>query len=205
MSTETALFNKFGNTIPPGTVIFKEGDEGECMHIIQKGRVKVCKNINSTEHILAILEKGDFFGETALVTKSKRTASIISLTEVELLTFDRAGFSSMIEKNAKIALNIIDKLCKRLQNANMQIQHLVKKNRKGLVALNLLYRFKEDEDLKLEYKKTTEEISLNLEIPLEDVKEILRYLAEEDIIELDNETLGLKEENMLRAEADRIV
>jgi len=195
MPTDTALFNKFGHTIPPGTVIFSEGEEGDKMYIIQKGKVKVSKLLNKTEHILAILDKGDFFGETAIVTKSVRTATITAVTDVELLAFDREGFTGMIEKNAKIALNIIDKLCRRLQNANRQLLHFVKKDGKGLIALNLFYRFKEEvtEDGKLSYEKTINDIALNLELPPEAVKKTLAELENEEIINITNDFIIVRD------------
>lgn len=203
MATDTALFNKFGNTIPPGAIIFKEGDEGEKMYIIQKGKVRVSKTINNTEHTLAILDKGDFFGETALVTKSARTATITAVTEVELLAFDRNDFTGMIEKNAKIALNIIDKLCRRLQSANLQILHFVKKNEKGLIALNLLYRFKEEgmEEARLSCQQMVNEIALALELPPENVKKTLGDFEKSHFIEMSGDELILKDKHKLEKAA----
>lgn len=195
MSADTDLFDKFGNSIPAGEIIFREGDEGDKMYIIQKGEVQVLKTINNTEHILAVLIRGDFFGETAIVTRSLRSATVKAATSVELLAFDREGFSSMIEKNAKIALNIIDKLCRRLQNANLQIQHLVKKDEKGLVGLNLLYRFKAagGEEAQLPYEKTVKDISLNLEILPEGVEGVISGLADEGILSIIGDEIGLSD------------
>ncbi len=85
----------------------------------------------------------------------------------ELLAFDRNGFLSMIYKNPKIALNVIDKLCRRLQNANLQVQHLVRKNAKGLVALNLAYGLLAETRRGTPRKRTVEEIALGLQLPIE--------------------------------------
>lgn len=172
MSDQSALYQKFGSSINPGETVFKEGDEGDQMFIIQSGKVRVSKLVGGGEHVLAVLDKGEFFGEMAIVNNVKRTATVTAVTQVELLCFNREGFVSMINKNAKIALNIIDKLCKRLQNMNLQIQHFAKKDEKALIALNLLYAFTgaENAETPLYYDKTVEEISLTLMIPLETVK-----------------------------------
>ena len=59
---ESDLFSRFGQDRQVGTVIFKEGDEGDQMFIIQGGRVKVSRLIGGKEQLLAVLGKGDFFG-----------------------------------------------------------------------------------------------------------------------------------------------
>ena len=136
MAEGTNLFQKFGHSAEPGTIIFKEGEEGDQMYIIQSGRVKVTRNIGGQELTLAILEKSDFFGEMAIINLVKRTATVTAIDRVDMLAFNRQGFLSMINKNAQIALNVIDKLCRRLQNANLQIHQLAKRNAQGMVALD---------------------------------------------------------------------
>ncbi|MGD0626609.1 MAG: cyclic nucleotide-binding domain-containing protein, partial [Thermodesulfobacteriota bacterium] len=56
---------------------------------IQKGKVRVSKSMTGRPHVMAILEKGDFFGEMALVNRIKRTATVTAIYSVELLAFDR--------------------------------------------------------------------------------------------------------------------
>lgn len=205
MGGEADLFGKFGQTIAAGKIIFKEGDEGEHMHILQSGRVKVSKSIAGKEQILAILEKGDFFGEMAIVNKVRRTATIITLDQVELLSFNRQGFLSMIEKNAKIALNIIDKLCRRLQNANVHIKHLAKKNAKGLVAMNLLYAFDstdQDQGL-LKLDRTVQDFTVNLELSNEQLEQLFEEFKRLGVITVEGNSLSLKDEEKLTALAEK--
>jgi CRP-like cAMP-binding protein len=199
MSENTVLFEKFGRTIETGEAIFQEGDTGNQMFIIQKGRVRISKKIGGREHILSVLGKGDFFGEMAIVNNVKRTATATALTEVELLSFNREGFTNMITKNAQIALNIIDKLCRRLQNMNLQIQHLVRKNSKGLIALNLLYTFKGEgeQDAILSYKKTLEDIAVNLELPQDQIETHIQFFAERNIIKINGDKLTLLDREKL--------
>jgi CRP/FNR family cyclic AMP-dependent transcriptional regulator len=133
-----SLFEKFGQVIKAGRVIFKEGEQGDTMYIIQKGRVKITKRIGNVEKILMVLQKGDFFGEMAIVNQTPRTATATTVDNCELLGFNRPGFLSMISKNSNIAMNIIEKLCLRLQKADNAIRDLTKRDMKSLVisALN---------------------------------------------------------------------
>lgn len=206
MNKDTVLFEKFGRIVEPGKMIFKEGEEGDKMFIIQKGKVKITKNVAGKEHTLAVLAKGDFFGEMAIVNLVKRTANASAIDCVELLTFDRLGFLNMITKNAKIALNIIDKLCRRLQNANLQIQHLVRKNGKGLVALYLMYAFKsvDADENTIQFDRTVEEISLNLEFPNENVKAIFDQFFREGILSTEGNRLQLLDRDKLSAIAESL-
>ncbi len=188
--SDTPLFEKYGHVVDSGKVIFAENQVGNVMFIIQEGSVRITKTIDGKPHILAVLGKGDFFGEMALVTNVKRTATATAVGTVKLLAFDRRGFMSMIEKNARIALNVIDKLCRRLQAANAQIQHLVKRNQKGLIALNLYYAFVEGgmENASLDVHKTSRDVALNLEIPQEDVMSYLQEVEHQGIVKVDKES-----------------
>jgi CRP/FNR family transcriptional regulator, cyclic AMP receptor protein len=196
---ENPLFEKYGQTFDAGKTIFQEGDQGEHMYIIQTGQVKISKNIGAQEHELAILEKGDFFGEMAIVSRIARTASATAVNSTQLLAFDRQGFMGMIEKNAKIALNIIDKLCRRLQNANSQIQLMFQRNQKSLIALNLYTRFgdRKPDEQHLPLDRTVEQMSLNLETPPELVRENLNELAESGIISIKGNGVWLVDKGRL--------
>ena len=203
---DNKLFEKYGITVDSGKILFEEGDEGEKMYIIQEGNVRISKQIGGKEHILAVLGKGDFFGEMAIVTQVKRTATATAVGTVRLLAFNRQGFLGMIEKNAAIALNVIDKLCRRLQHTNNQIQHLVKRNTKGLIALNLYYAFAENgfEQARLEYHKLSREISLNLELPQEAVLDYIEQLGKGHVVRTEGNLMNLVDRDKLYSLAESV-
>ena len=59
----------------PGELIFREGDPGDAMYIVLEGRVRISKHIpGAGEEALAILERGDYFGEMALIDRQPRSA-----------------------------------------------------------------------------------------------------------------------------------
>ncbi len=187
MAEDSALFKRFGKTVETGETVFREGDQGDTMYIIQDGRVRVSKGIGGRQHILAELGKGEFFGEMAIVNNVKRTASITAIDKTELLCFTREGFLSMINKNPMIALNIIDKLCRRLQDLHLQIQHFARRDARGLVALNLLYAFNrvEQDENCLPYEGTVEEISLRLQLPMEEIRGYVEDFSKKAMLKID--------------------
>jgi CRP/FNR family transcriptional regulator, cyclic AMP receptor protein len=184
MANARTLFDKYGIVYDSGKVIFEEGQSGDHMYIIQEGSVRISKMMGGKEHILAVLSKGDFFGEMAIVTSVKRTATVTAAGTVRLLALDRPGFLSMIAKNARIALNIIDKLCRRLQAANAQIQHLVKRNDKDLIALSLYHSFAENgmEKAAIEVHKVARDFSYSLDVSQDKVLDFFRELEAKGVI-----------------------
>lgn len=201
---ENPLFEKYGQTIEPGKEIFHEGEEGDRMFIIQQGHVRISKSIDGRDHELAVLEKGDFFGEMALVSRIKRTATATAVDTVALLSFDRPGFHGMIEKNAKIALNVIDKLSRRLQNANAQIQMMFQRNQRSLIALNVYSRFSErpEGEQYLTLDKTVDGIAANLEIPSSLVQRYLEEFAASGLVAIKGNALRMVNRDGLTKLAD---
>lgn len=112
-------------TFAAGDMIFSQGDLGTEMFIIQDGEVEIIKNINGEAHLLSHLEKGDFFGEMALLEASPRTADAIARTEVKVLLINGSRFDDMLKRNPEIAVRIIRKYSKRLREANTLLERLV--------------------------------------------------------------------------------
>lgn len=108
-----------------GDVIFQQGDLGTDMFIIQEGEVDIVKHINGESHALSHLEKGDFFGEMAVLESVPRTADAVAATEVRALVINGARFDEMLRKNPEVAVRIIRKYSKRLREANTLLERLV--------------------------------------------------------------------------------
>jgi CRP-like cAMP-binding protein len=95
------------------------------MFIILEGEVHIIKHIAHESHVLSRLEKGDFFGEMALLESAPRTADAVAQSDVKLLAINGARFDEMLRKNPEIAVRIIRKYSKRLREANTLLERLV--------------------------------------------------------------------------------
>jgi len=93
----------------PDQVIFEEGDYGEEMYIIKRGKVQVVRDFN----ILATLEDNAFFGEMALVSDEPRNATIKSVEEVEALVLTKPHFRELLENKPSIAAAVSYEVVKR--------------------------------------------------------------------------------------------
>jgi CRP-like cAMP-binding protein len=107
-----------------GDRIFSEGDLGTEMFIIQEGEVHIIKHIGDASHVLSHLEKGDFFGEMAVLEAMPRTADAVAVTDVRVVAINGSRFDEMLRKNPEVAVRIIRKYSKRLREANTLLEKL---------------------------------------------------------------------------------
>jgi CRP-like cAMP-binding protein len=105
-----------------GATIFREGDPAYEMFIIQLGEVMISRSVAGVEQRLAILEKGDFFGEMALLEQyPARSATATAVTEVEVLKLDSVNLEALLRSKPMIALRMMGKLSERVREANRRL------------------------------------------------------------------------------------
>lgn len=105
-------------TVPPGEYVFREGELGTEMYIIHEGQVEILNLVKGEERLLAVLEKGDFFGEMALLEDRPRAASARVLTEARLVQINGSTFDQMLRDNPEIAVRMMRKLSRRLRETD---------------------------------------------------------------------------------------
>jgi len=122
MSGDKNPFAKFLTHFAQGTVLFHEGDDGEDMYIIQSGKVAIKKRVPHGETTLAVLEKGDFFGEMAILERMPRSASAEMVEDGDLIVIGSELFGDMIKSNPEIAVRMLRKYSLRLRETTRQIE-----------------------------------------------------------------------------------
>lgn len=110
-----------GKTYTDGEIIIRQGDSGNCMYVIQEGKVEVLRNNNGSEVRLAVRNEGDFFGEMALFSKEVRSATIKALGEARILTVDKRNLLASIQKDPSLAFRIIETLSGRVRELSEEI------------------------------------------------------------------------------------
>ncbi|MCG6921014.1 MAG: cyclic nucleotide-binding domain-containing protein [Acidobacteria bacterium] len=127
MSAEKDPFARFLKPFEKGAVLFEEGDEGEELYIIRSGKVAIKKRVPHGQVTLAVLEKGDFFGEMAMLEHIVRTASAEMEESGKLIVIDSQVFGDMIKANPEIAVRMLRKYSLRLRETTKQIEELAAK------------------------------------------------------------------------------
>ncbi|CAD8113938.1 unnamed protein product [Paramecium primaurelia] len=117
--------NLYVKTFQQRKTIFKQGDKGTCFYVILSGIVKIYANEPTCfpgqfkKREVAVLGKGNCFGEIALFFGSQRTATVIAESECDLLMLDRDVFQQYIQGDSET----LD-----LQSTNLKdVRHFLKK------------------------------------------------------------------------------
>lgn len=97
-----------------GIEIFKEGEIGDSMYIIQQGNIKIHKG-NTT---LAILKEKEVFGELSLLDADTRSATATADTDCTLYKIDQEPFYELMDERPEVAKGFIKILCQRLRTMN---------------------------------------------------------------------------------------
>jgi len=108
-----------------GEYVFREGDLGTEMYIINDGKIEILNVVGDEEKLLAVLEKGDFFGEMSVLEDMPRAASARALTEVRLLQINGTTFDHMLQSNPEIAVRMMRKLSRRLRETDDLLKSLM--------------------------------------------------------------------------------
>jgi len=108
-----------------GRAIVEEGSLGESMFVLMRGRVRVEKRTPADDRYTVTFlshEKGDFFGELGLLDSDRRSATVTSESDCEVIVIDRDGFLRFGDANPVAGLSvtrrIASNLSTRLRRAN---------------------------------------------------------------------------------------
>ncbi len=107
--------------VAAGAAVFKEGDSGGDMFIIESGQIDIVRKARGDEPI-ATLGPGDFFGEMAILEDQPRFAGAVARTSVRLLRIERSAFADVLKQNVEIGVRIMRKLAARHRRAEQRAQ-----------------------------------------------------------------------------------
>ncbi len=117
--------DRFARDFKAGTVLFEEGQQGDFMYVVATGEVEIRRKVGETEHTLAVLPAGDFFGEMAILNSRPRSATAVVRVDSRLVVIEGKTFEAMLRARPEIALRIIKALALRLEGANQQVELLL--------------------------------------------------------------------------------
>ncbi|MBF0360874.1 MAG: cyclic nucleotide-binding domain-containing protein [Oligoflexia bacterium] len=108
-----------------GHSIIIEGDVGENMFFVLRGRVRIIKKtLSKEEYTVAILkdEQGIFFGEVGLLTKDERSATVKAENDCLLAELDHTRFNDFLKKYPNYGVEFLKRLsvsiCQKLKKSN---------------------------------------------------------------------------------------
>jgi CRP/FNR family transcriptional regulator, cyclic AMP receptor protein len=113
-----------------GTFLFRTGDAGDAMYLIERGNVRICvRATDGREVTLTELGRGDFFGEMALLDgQRRRSADAVVTEETQLAVLSRPHFLSFMRSNPNVALEMLTALANRLRHTDELLRQSATRN-----------------------------------------------------------------------------
>lgn len=111
----------------PNVFIFKEGESGNELFLIQNGEVEIFIERKGKKIHLATLGMGDFFGEMGILRGEYRSANVLSNTILDLYVISRDDIEELVNSSSKIAaklfLNLSEVLAERIAITNREVEN----------------------------------------------------------------------------------
>jgi CRP/FNR family transcriptional regulator, cyclic AMP receptor protein len=104
-------------------IIFRQGEAGNCLYIIQTGKVKICSFApDGGELIFGFFSAGDLLGEMAVIDGGPRSTTAITVENTDTLVLKRQAFLRFLHSVPEASLGVINLLCRRLRDTNRQLE-----------------------------------------------------------------------------------
>ena len=178
---DAGLLERYARDYEVGTVLFREGDPGGEMYVIQSGEIEISRMMTGEKRqTLALLPAGEFFGEMAIINNRPRSATATVKKRARLLVIDGGTFEAMLRGKTEIAVRMIKSMAERLERANQQIELLLLKNSNHRVVVclrQLADAYQVDGYAGVYIPIPHAELARRVALPADDVLDILQRLA----------------------------
>lgn len=184
--------------------IFSEGEVGDALYILVSGVVKIFRTSSDGRiKTLALLQRGDFLGEMAILDREIRSANVRAVEDAEMLVINRGDFEESLTSNPRIAFRIMETLCARLRDADKQIESLTFQNVSGRLVIALLdlaekHGVRTEKGIKIDMELTHQELSEMVGTAREVVSRILNDFRKTNCIEIEKHYITITDKEELK-------
>ena len=111
--------------VPKDGYFFRQDDHGESMFVLEEGKAAVLRRWQESDFLLRILERGDCFGEMALMDLSPRSASVRAVEDCSAIEVSAASLYELYRKDlgqfAMIEMNMGREVSRRLRASDERL------------------------------------------------------------------------------------
>jgi CRP/FNR family cyclic AMP-dependent transcriptional regulator len=107
---------------PAGAMIFRQGDAGDAMYVIESGSVEIRRRIHDQEQVLAVLGAGEFFGEMAILNNRPRAATAVVRRDARVRMIQAGNLLAYMAAQGEFMAGMVSTLAERLEHANHQAE-----------------------------------------------------------------------------------
>lgn len=101
-------------TIHAGQPLFREGDEGKQMYVLETG----CADIIVQHRVVETLAHGSIVGEMGLLSPGPHSASVIARTDCEFVAVDEKRFQFLVQQTPYFAIQVMRLMAERIKATN---------------------------------------------------------------------------------------
>ena len=121
MESSAVKSDALGKLYHDGENIVVQGEEGQCLYVIQSGTVEVLQEQDGEEIHIAELYEGDFFGEMAVFERDVRSSTVRSKGDSRILTIDKKTLLSRIQEDPSLAFRMLQKMSSRIRKIDTRL------------------------------------------------------------------------------------
>ena len=190
-----------------GEVLFREGDEGDRVYVVIRGKVKLGRTSpDGRENLLALLGPGQMFGELSLFDPGPRSATASAVIETTLLGLGHADLLPWLTGRPEVARGLLLQFAQRLRRSNDTLADLVFSDVPGRVAKQLLdlserFGVASDEGVRVVHDLTQEELAQLVGASRETVNKALADFVSRGWIRLEQRSVVVLDIERLRRRA----
>lgn len=115
---------ELGKTYEDGQIITHQGEEGNCMYVIQSGQVEIVHERDGREVQLAIRGEGEVFGEMAIFERHVRMATVRAKGPVRVLTVDKKSLLRRFQEDPSLAFRMVEMMSGRIRQLSEEVSRL---------------------------------------------------------------------------------
>ena len=223
IDTETVFHAEAGTNVKyrDGEVVFEKGSSGKTVYFILDGKAEVSHYISGEKEVVAILEKGEFFGEMAAISGDTRSMTITAMGDLHLRELSLDDTLQYMHTEPEALKNVFTSLVGRLRDTNNRVEELTLKEPNVRALLNGGILSMEQAKVALEVnsrsRKSVEEILMELgrlskrelkkaiEIGNTERKEIYEVLIERRVISHSDLQMALRQQRNMKESLTKTV
>lgn len=170
-----------------GTVLFREGEQGDKMYVIKSGRVRLSKRVHDASITLEDLGAGAFCGELAMVNDQPRPATATVIEDAAIIQIAASQFENMLRSNSDIAVRMMKKMTQRLTRAQYRMANFSLRTTKARLMHQLRQevRTRSKDDSLQASAPIPDNIAQVLGLEVGELKLLLAELSRDELITID--------------------
>lgn len=191
-------------TAEEGRVLFCEGDEPKYIYLVRRGQVSLSKMTqDGKEFAVHLKQKDELVGEVGLFNEMSISVTAKIVEKSELVRFERKQLEELFCENGQIAMAFMKWFTRHTQSTQAKFRDLLLCGKTGAIYSILIrfcnsYGIEHKSGTKINVNLTNQELANFIGATRESVNRLLNDLKKENIIELENGYIIVKELQFLK-------